>query len=121
MVTVRSGSCDGERRLTEALAAGLPGSVLENGGDTPLAEGVVPRLRLVVGKSPKKQRRSSMRVVARGGSCREKWCCFEWRKTIFGMVTIMEICHAKPYTLRGGPSTKLEHRLLKAWKLSNHP
>ncbi|GJS18541.1 hypothetical protein Tco_0413013 [Tanacetum coccineum] len=24
------------------------------------------------------------------------------------MVTRMEICHAKPYTLRGGPSTKLE-------------
>ncbi|GJS42319.1 hypothetical protein Tco_0567362 [Tanacetum coccineum] len=26
------------------------------------------------------------------------------------MVTSMEICHAKPYTLRGGPSTKLEQR-----------
>ncbi|GKE31602.1 hypothetical protein Tco_1450924 [Tanacetum coccineum] len=64
MVTVRGGSCDGDRRLTEALAAGLPGSVLENGGDTPLAEGVVSRLRLVAGKSPEKQRRSSLRVAA---------------------------------------------------------
>ncbi|GJS54376.1 ankyrin repeat-containing protein [Tanacetum coccineum] len=69
MVTVRGGSCDGDRRLTEALAAGLPGSVLENGGDTPLAGGVVPRLRLVAGKSPEKQRRLSLRVVARGDSC----------------------------------------------------
>ncbi|GKB43622.1 hypothetical protein Tco_0888564, partial [Tanacetum coccineum] len=59
MVTVRGGSCDGDRRLTEALAAGLPGSVLENGGDTPLAGGVVPRLRLVAGKS-------KMVVAARG-------------------------------------------------------
>nr|GEY31019.1 hypothetical protein [Tanacetum cinerariifolium] len=45
---------------------------------------------------------------------------FEWRKTIFGMVTNMGICQAKPYTLRGGPSTKLEKRLFKAWQLDNH-
>ncbi|GKC19607.1 hypothetical protein Tco_1021757 [Tanacetum coccineum] len=36
------------------------------------------------------------------------------------MVTSMGICHAKPYTLRGGPSTKLEQRLFKAWQLNNH-
>ncbi|GJR08237.1 hypothetical protein Tco_0790889 [Tanacetum coccineum] len=35
---------------------------------------------------------------------------FEWCKTIFGMVTSMGICHMKPYTLRGGPSMKLEQR-----------
>nr|GEW92209.1 hypothetical protein [Tanacetum cinerariifolium] len=35
---------------------------------------------------------------------------FEWRKTIFGMVTNMGIHHAKPYTLLGGPLTKLEQR-----------
>ncbi|GJW97828.1 hypothetical protein Tco_0179636 [Tanacetum coccineum] len=28
--------------------------------------------------------------------------------------------HAKPYTLRGGPSTKLGQRLFKAWKLNIH-
>ncbi|GJR39941.1 hypothetical protein Tco_1215625 [Tanacetum coccineum] len=33
---------------------------------------------------------------------------FEWRKTIFGMVTSMGTRHAKPYNLRGGTSTKLE-------------
>ncbi|GJW92531.1 hypothetical protein Tco_0170084 [Tanacetum coccineum] len=33
----------------------------------------------------------------------------------------MGIRHAKPYTLRGGPLTKLEQRLFKAWQLSNHP
>ncbi|GJU90113.1 hypothetical protein Tco_1302536 [Tanacetum coccineum] len=32
----------------------------------------------------------------------------------------MGIRHAKPYTLRGGPSTKLEQRLFKAWQLNNH-
>ncbi|GKD98651.1 hypothetical protein Tco_1382548 [Tanacetum coccineum] len=36
------------------------------------------------------------------------------------MVTSMGIRHAKPYTLRGGPSTKLEQRLFKAWQLNNH-
>ncbi|GJX95220.1 reverse transcriptase domain-containing protein [Tanacetum coccineum] len=36
------------------------------------------------------------------------------------MVTSMGIRHAKPYTLRGGPSMKLEQRLLKAWQLNNH-
>ncbi|GJS26397.1 hypothetical protein Tco_0487017 [Tanacetum coccineum] len=54
------------------------------------------------------------------------------------MVTSMGICHAKPYTLRGGPSTKLEQmsdsqthvlhlhqdgkgsRLFKAWQPNNH-
>nr|GEU59868.1 hypothetical protein [Tanacetum cinerariifolium] len=63
---------------------------------------------------------------------------FKWRKTIFDMVTSMGIHHAKPYTLRGGPSTKLEQRsasqthvlhlhqggegsrLFKAWQLNNH-
>ncbi|GJR16348.1 hypothetical protein Tco_0799000 [Tanacetum coccineum] len=43
-----------------------------------------------------------------------------WRKTVFGMVTSMGIHHAKPYTLRGGPLTKLEQRLFKAWELNNH-
>ncbi|GKC50941.1 hypothetical protein Tco_1073686 [Tanacetum coccineum] len=38
-----------------------------------------------------------------------------------GMVTSMGIRHVKPYTLRGGPSTKLEQRLFKAWQLNNHP
>ncbi|GKA97679.1 hypothetical protein Tco_0825573 [Tanacetum coccineum] len=33
-----------------------------------------------------------------------------WRKPIFRMVTRMGIRHAKPYTLRGGPLTKLEQR-----------
>ncbi|GKD93237.1 hypothetical protein Tco_1373074, partial [Tanacetum coccineum] len=32
----------------------------------------------------------------------------------------MGIHYAKPYTLRGGPSTKLEQRLFKAWQLNNH-
>nr|GEY39359.1 hypothetical protein [Tanacetum cinerariifolium] len=32
----------------------------------------------------------------------------------------MGIRHAKAYTLRGRPSTKLEQRLFKAWQLSNH-
>ncbi|GJX29466.1 reverse transcriptase domain-containing protein [Tanacetum coccineum] len=32
----------------------------------------------------------------------------------------MGIRHAKPYTLRGGPSTKLDQRLFKAWQLNNH-
>ncbi|GKA18803.1 hypothetical protein Tco_0698718 [Tanacetum coccineum] len=32
----------------------------------------------------------------------------------------MGIRHAKPYTLRGGPSTKLGQRLFKAWKLNIH-
>ncbi|GJR22196.1 hypothetical protein Tco_0970723 [Tanacetum coccineum] len=32
---------------------------------------------------------------------------FEWRKIIFRMITSTGIRHAKPYTLRGGPSTKL--------------
>ncbi|GJT00597.1 hypothetical protein Tco_0821766, partial [Tanacetum coccineum] len=32
---------------------------------------------------------------------------FEWRKIIFGMITSTEIRYAKPYTLPGGPSTKL--------------
>nr|GEW65556.1 reverse transcriptase domain-containing protein [Tanacetum cinerariifolium] len=36
---------------------------------------------------------------------------FEWCKTISGMVTSMRIRHTKPYTLRGGPSMKLEQRL----------
>ncbi|GJW62885.1 hypothetical protein Tco_0112220 [Tanacetum coccineum] len=37
------------------------------------------------------------------------------------MVTSMGIHHAKPYTLRGGSSTKLEQRLFKASQLNNHP
>ncbi|GKB81794.1 hypothetical protein Tco_0948689 [Tanacetum coccineum] len=45
---------------------------------------------------------------------------FEWRKTIFEMVASMGICHTKPCTLRGGPLTKLEQRLFKAWQLNNH-
>ncbi|GJX17829.1 hypothetical protein Tco_0218661 [Tanacetum coccineum] len=36
------------------------------------------------------------------------------------MVTSMEICHVKPYTLRDGPLMKLEQRLFKAWQLNNH-
>ncbi|GJX84690.1 hypothetical protein Tco_0335464, partial [Tanacetum coccineum] len=32
----------------------------------------------------------------------------------------MGIRHAKPYTLRGGPSTKLGQRLFKAWQLNIH-
>ncbi|GJW47368.1 reverse transcriptase domain-containing protein [Tanacetum coccineum] len=36
------------------------------------------------------------------------------------MVTSMGIRHAKPYTLRGGPSTKLEQRLFKDRQLNNH-
>ncbi|GKA97833.1 hypothetical protein Tco_0825727 [Tanacetum coccineum] len=36
------------------------------------------------------------------------------------MVTSMVIRHAKPYTLRGGPSTKLEQRLFKAWQPNDH-
>ncbi|GKF28827.1 hypothetical protein Tco_0095169, partial [Tanacetum coccineum] len=36
------------------------------------------------------------------------------------MVTSMEIRYAKPYTLRGGPSMKLEQRLFKAWQLNSH-
>ncbi|GJS75688.1 reverse transcriptase domain-containing protein [Tanacetum coccineum] len=35
---------------------------------------------------------------------------FEWRKIIFGMITSTGIKHAKTYTLRGGPSTKLGQR-----------
>nr|GEW71185.1 reverse transcriptase domain-containing protein [Tanacetum cinerariifolium] len=35
---------------------------------------------------------------------------FEWRKIIFGMITGTRIRHAKPYTLRGGPSMKLRQR-----------
>nr|GEW46248.1 reverse transcriptase domain-containing protein [Tanacetum cinerariifolium] len=35
---------------------------------------------------------------------------FEWRKTTFEMVTSMGNLHPKPYTLRSGPSTKLEQR-----------
>ncbi|GKC14516.1 hypothetical protein Tco_1011298 [Tanacetum coccineum] len=33
----------------------------------------------------------------------------------------MGIHHAKPYTLSGGPSMKLEQRLFKAWQLNYHP
>nr|GEX57163.1 hypothetical protein [Tanacetum cinerariifolium]GEY54727.1 hypothetical protein [Tanacetum cinerariifolium] len=33
---------------------------------------------------------------------------FEWRKTIFGLVNSIGIRYAKPYTLHGGPSTKLK-------------
>ncbi|GKD91400.1 hypothetical protein Tco_1366907, partial [Tanacetum coccineum] len=39
------------------------------------------------------------------------------------MVTIIRIRHVKPYTLRGGPLTKLEQRsdsYFKAWQLNNH-
>ncbi|GJV84798.1 retrotransposon protein, putative, ty3-gypsy subclass [Tanacetum coccineum] len=36
------------------------------------------------------------------------------------MVTSMGIRDVMPYTLRGGPSTKLEQRLFKAWQLNNH-
>ncbi|GJT92750.1 hypothetical protein Tco_1081595 [Tanacetum coccineum] len=35
---------------------------------------------------------------------------FEWRKIIFGMITSMEIRHAKAYILRGRSSTKLAQR-----------
>ncbi|GJS02112.1 zinc finger, CCHC-type containing protein [Tanacetum coccineum] len=35
---------------------------------------------------------------------------FEWRKIIFGMITSMGIRHAKAYTFRGRPLTKLEQR-----------
>ncbi|GJR40955.1 reverse transcriptase domain-containing protein [Tanacetum coccineum] len=34
--------------------------------------------------------------------------------------TNMGICYANPYTLRGGPSTKLRQRLFKAWQLNIH-
>ncbi|GJT38691.1 reverse transcriptase domain-containing protein [Tanacetum coccineum] len=36
------------------------------------------------------------------------------------MVTSMRIRQAKPYTLHGGPSTKLEQSLFKAWEVNNH-
>ncbi|GJU15800.1 hypothetical protein Tco_1143766 [Tanacetum coccineum] len=36
------------------------------------------------------------------------------------MVTSIGIRHANPYTLRSGPSTKLEQRLFKAWELNHH-
>ncbi|GKD05229.1 hypothetical protein Tco_1180203 [Tanacetum coccineum] len=36
------------------------------------------------------------------------------------MITSIGIRHAKPYTLRGRPSTKLGQRLFKAWKLDIH-
>ncbi|GKE93652.1 hypothetical protein Tco_1574747 [Tanacetum coccineum] len=36
------------------------------------------------------------------------------------MITSMGICHAKPFTLRGGPLMKLRQRLFKAWQLNIH-
>ncbi|GJX06086.1 hypothetical protein Tco_0194018 [Tanacetum coccineum] len=66
---------DGYRRLWRLRLLGY--QVWKNGGDTPLTEGVVPRLRLVTGKSPKKQRWSIdvllvdvAGLLARGQMCR---------------------------------------------------
>ncbi|GJW04208.1 reverse transcriptase domain-containing protein [Tanacetum coccineum] len=39
---------------------------------------------------------------------------------VYMMKRSMGIRHAKPYTLRGGPSTKLGQRLFKAWQLNIH-
>nr|GEX77891.1 Huntingtin-interacting protein K [Tanacetum cinerariifolium] len=53
-------------RLTVALAVGLPRSDLENGGDTLLVEGGVPKRRLVFGKHPKLDERPTGQTLRVG-------------------------------------------------------